>query len=124
MPNLIELIVGDLGQKRRYREYKARQKALPEPYRASAIALDRYLMHLGATNDGETLVRMLDDLMTMLEQAAADGTPLVRLLGDDPVDFVETFLANYGGDGWIDRERERLRRSIREAAATPEDDPR
>lgn len=124
MPNLIERIVGDLGQKRRYREYKARQKALPEPYRTSAVALERYLMHLGATNDGETLVRMLDDLMTMLEQAAADGTPIVQLLGDDPVDFVETFLANYGGAEWIGRERDRLRRSVREADETAKGDPR
>lgn len=120
MRNPVELIVGDLEQKRRYREYTARRKALPEPYRASGIALDRYLMHLGPTNDGPMLIRMLDDLVTMLEQAAADGTSIEQLLGDDPVDFVETFLANYDGGSWIERERDRLRRSVRDASASQE----
>lgn len=118
MRNPIELIVGDLAQKRQYREVTARQKALPEPYRASAVALDRYLMHLGASNDGATLIRMLDDLTTMLEHAAVDGTSIEQLLGDDPVDFVETFLANYGGGSWIEQERDRLRRSVRDAGAS------
>lgn len=114
--SVLDKIIGDLAHKRQYREYKARQRALPEPYRATAIALDRYLMHLGATEDGGTLVRMLDDLITLLEQGAADATPLRQLLGDDPVDFIETFLENYSRGSWIVKERNRLRRSVAEAA--------
>jgi DNA-binding ferritin-like protein (Dps family) len=114
--SVLDKIIGDLAAKRQYREYKARQKALPEPYRASAVALDRYLMHLGATDHTATLMKMLDDLITLLEQGAADRTPLRQLLGDDPVDFIETFLENYGRGSWIVKERDRLRRSVAEAA--------
>lgn len=118
--SVLDKLIGDLAHKRKYREYVARRKALPEPYRASAAALDRYLMHLGAVDDGETLVRMLDDLVTLLEQGAADGTPVPQLLGEDPVDFIETFLENYGRGSWIVKERDRLRRSVAEAVAHEE----
>lgn len=119
--SVLDKLIGDLGHKRRYREYVARRKALPEPYRTSAAALDRYLMHFGAVDDGETLVTMLDDLVTLLEQGAADGTPVRQLLGDDPVDFIETFLENYGRGSWIVKERDRLRRAVDEASAHEEE---
>ena len=36
MASLIEKITGDFGDKKRYRQYKARVKALPEGYRLAA----------------------------------------------------------------------------------------
>ena len=34
---------------------------------------------------------MLEDLADLFEQAAADGTPIREIVGDDPVEFVEAF---------------------------------
>ena len=51
---------------------------------------------------------MFDDLADLFEQAAADGTPIREIVGDDPVEFAETFAQNYSKGGWIDKERERL----------------
>jgi DNA-binding ferritin-like protein (Dps family) len=118
--SIFEKIIGDLQGKRQYREYKARVKALPEPYRASGAALERYLMNLGAGNDTAMLLAMLDDLATLLEQGAAERTPMRELLGDDPVDFAETFLANYPQGSWISKERARLNASIAKAVEEAE----
>ena len=38
----IEQVTGSLEQKKRYRQYKARTKQLPENYRTAIDALDRY----------------------------------------------------------------------------------
>ena len=38
---------------------------------------------------------MLEDLADLFEQAAADGTPIREIVGEDPVEFAETFLQNY-----------------------------
>jgi DNA-binding ferritin-like protein (Dps family) len=38
---------------------------------------------------------MLEDLADLFEQGAADGTPLRDVVGEDPVEFAEAFLANY-----------------------------
>ena len=62
MANLIEKVTGDLGDKKRYREYKARVKELPEVYRHAAGALERYLLNLGPSDSGSSLIAMLNDL--------------------------------------------------------------
>lgn len=111
-----EKIIGDLSAKKQWRDYKQRVHALPEPYRQTGAALERYLLNLGPTNDADGLIRMVSDLADLLEQAAAAQTPVRDLVGADPVVFAEEFMANYGDGSWIGRERARLTRTIDEAA--------
>ncbi|WP_404322153.1 DUF1048 domain-containing protein [Arthrobacter luteolus] len=116
---LIEKIVGDFGDKRRWRQYKTRVKGLPGPYRASAEALERYLVYFGALSDGSTMMTMLEDLADLFEGASVDGTSIRSVVGDDPVEFAETFLRNYSDGQWISKERQRLIQAI---DAAEEDD--
>ena len=108
----IEALTGSLEQKKQYKQYKARIEALPEPYRTAAKALDRYFMYYGGITDGDTLVTMLGDSADLWERAAIDGTPVSAIVGDDPVEFAETFAQSYGGAHWIDKERARLTKAI------------
>ena len=39
----------------------------------------------------------------------------IEIVGDDPADFAETFAEAYSGKRWIDKERERLNKSIEDA---------
>ena len=111
----IELATGSLEQKKQYKRYKARIEALPKPYGAVAKALQRYFMVYGGITDGETAVKMFDDFADLWERAAADGTPVRVIVGDDPVEFAETFAQAYTGKQWIDKERARLTKAIEEA---------
>jgi DNA-binding ferritin-like protein (Dps family) len=112
----IEKVTGSLDQKKQYRQHKARVQGFPPDYRTAVEAIERYLMYFGGISNGETLVRMLDDLADLFEQAAADGTPVRAIVGEDPVEFAETFLANYSEGQWINKERERLVKAINQAA--------
>jgi DNA-binding ferritin-like protein (Dps family) len=112
----IEQVTGSLEEKKRYRQYKARTKQLPANYRTAIDALDRYLMYFGSITRGDTLVSMLEDLADLFEQSAADGTPIREIVGEDPVEFAETFLQNYSEGQWINKERERLTKAIDRAA--------
>ncbi len=112
MANWIELVTGSLAEKREYRQHKARIDALPEPYGTAAKALYRYFNACGGLVDGPSIVRMLGDFADLWERAAADGTPVRAIVGDDPVEFAESFLQAYSGRHWQDRARERLRDSI------------
>ncbi|MCS4274958.1 DNA-binding ferritin-like protein (Dps family) [Mycetocola sp. BIGb0189] len=105
-----------IDEKKRYRTYKARTAPLPQPYRASIDALERYLMYFGP-GKGSELMLMLEDLADLFETAAADGTPVAAIVGEDPVEFAEAFRLNYPVGDWIIRERERLTRAIAEATA-------
>ncbi|GAA1056265.1 hypothetical protein GCM10017608_27630 [Agromyces luteolus] len=110
----IEALTGSLEQKKQYRQYKARVAALPEPYAAAAKAFERYFMVNGGITDGDTLVTMLGDFADLWERAAADETPVSDIVGDDPVAFAEAFTEAYVGKRWIDKERNRLTRTIEE----------
>ncbi|WP_435121290.1 DUF1048 domain-containing protein [Micromonospora tulbaghiae] len=108
----IETLVGSLDQKKQYKRHMARMEALPEPHRSAAKALQRYFMYQGGIVEGNTLVAMLGDSVDLWERAVADGTPVRAIVGDDPVEFAETFVQAYSGRQWIDKERERLRKAI------------
>ena len=96
-----------IGEKRRWRAYKARTKVLPGSYRGAIDALERYIMYFGPS-DGIVAATMFEDLAYLFERAAADGTPIRDIVGENPVDFAETFLDSYGKGSWVTKERERL----------------
>ena len=111
----IEALTGSLEQKKQYKQYQARIDALSAPYNATAKAVQRYLMYYGGVTDGDTLVTMFGDLADLWERAAVDGTPMRAIVGDDPVEFAETFAHAYTGKQWIDKERARLVKAIEDA---------
>ena len=111
----IETLTGSLEQKKQYKQYKARIEALPEPYGTVAKALQRYFMYYGGVTDGETALTMFSDFADLWERAAADRTPVREIVGDDPVEFAETFAQAYAGKQWIDKERARLTKAIDDA---------
>ncbi|MCV2393666.1 DUF1048 domain-containing protein [Actinotalea sp. M2MS4P-6] len=106
--SLISTLIGD---KRRWWAYKARTRRLPEDYRTAVGAIERYLMYLGPT-DGDSATTMFEDLADLFEQAAADGTSIRAVVGEDPVEFVEAFSRNYFAAGWVAREQKRLTDAI------------
>lgn len=58
---------------------------------------------------------MLEDLSDLWERAAVDGAPVRGIVGDDPVEFIETFAAACPGARWIDKEGRRLVETIEKA---------
>ena len=113
----IEKVTGSFEDKKRWRRYKTRKQQLPTNYRTAIDGLERYLMYAGAVVKGDVLMQMLEDLADLIEQAAADGTPIRDTVGDDPVDFAETFIRNYSDGQWVNSERKRLTDTIDRAAA-------
>lgn len=115
-PKWIELVTGSLEEKRQYKQLKLRLEALPEPHNSVAKALQRYFMYNGGVvMDGDGMLRMLGDFADLWERAAADGTPVREIVGDDPVEFADTFVQAYAGKRWIDKERARLVKAIEDA---------
>jgi DNA-binding ferritin-like protein (Dps family) len=92
---------------------------LPASYRTALEALERYLNYFGTGGGGSAIY---GDLIDLFEQSAANRTPIRQIVGEDPVEFIETFVLNYPKGQWIIRERERLISAIERAAGeTPEE---
>ncbi len=96
-----------IGDKRRWREYKARVKQLPPNYRAAVEGIERYLMYFGSL-EADSAGSLFEDVADLFEQAAADGTPIRDIVGEDPVEFVDALVRNYTKGGYVDKERQRL----------------
>ena len=109
------LIAKVIGPKRRWRAYKARVRQLPEKYRMAIDAFERYLNYCGGLVDVTSAQSLVNDLADLFERAAADGTPIREIVGDDPVQFIEALVANYEKGGYIARERQRLISAIEHA---------
>ena len=109
---LISKVIGD---KRRWRQYKARVRQLPPDYRTAVDAIERYLMHFGPM-DGDSAASLFEDVADLFEQAAADGTPIREIVGENPVEFAEAFAQNYSEGGYVPaRARKRLTDAIAHA---------
>ncbi|WP_067844439.1 DUF1048 domain-containing protein [Nocardia lijiangensis] len=102
-----------IGPKRRWRQYKARARELPPNYRGAIEAIERYLMHF-VPIDGDSNASMFEDLADLFERAAADGTPIREIVGEDPVVFVEAFVQNYSEGGYVPA---RARKQLTDALA-------
>lgn len=114
-PKWIEVVTGSLEVKRQYKQYRVRIDALPEPYRTVAKAMQRYYMYYGGFLDDKTAMKMWADFVDLWERAAVDGTPVQAIVGENPVEFAETFAQAYAGREWIDKERARLTRAVKSA---------
>ena len=79
------------------------------------LAADVKVHEDGIEVDGDVIVQMFLDLADFWERAALDGTPVRQVVGDDPVAFVEDFLATYKNAQWIAKERTRLTEAIARA---------
>jgi DNA-binding ferritin-like protein (Dps family) len=111
-----KLVAKVTGEKRRWREYKRRVRKLPADYAAAVTALERYILNFGP-EDGDSAATLFEDLIDLFEQAVADGTSIRGVVGEDPVEFAEAFLANYTKGGWATRQRNRLIAAIDSAEA-------
>ena len=117
--NFFELVVGSIDDKKQWRAYKARVKALPENYRVAVGAIEKYLWTFGETpTEWPRAGSMFDGLADLFERAAADATPIRDIVGDDPVEFAEEFARTYSDGGWIAKERARLVAAINNVTAT------
>ena len=65
-------------------------------------------MYYGGITDGDTTVQMFVDLVDLWERAALDGTSVADIVGEDPVEFAESFAQAYSSKRWIDKERAKL----------------
>ena len=78
-------------EKARYKQYKARKEQLPASYHEALGAVERHALSFGPAK-GDSLLSLVEDLVALFEQGAANGTAVSEIVGDNPVEFVDTFL--------------------------------
>lgn len=99
--SFIELVVGDLDEKRAYRRFMKRVNALPKEYRFAFKKMRNYLYYTDLTGC-ETL---FTDLVELLEASAAQGRPVLDVIGTDVSGFCDELVRASGSDALTPREK-------------------
>lgn len=88
MSKIINSIIGDLNEKKRYRDNEKRAKALPEEYAEAYKNIRNYLW----STSGILKIDPLFALVDMLEEAAAEGKHVLDVTGPDVAAFADEFV--------------------------------
>lgn len=86
--SMIELLVGSIDEKRAYRRFMKRVNALPKDYRYAFKKMRSYLYYSDLTGC-ETL---FTDLVELLEASAAQGKPVLDVIGTDVSGFCDELV--------------------------------
>lgn len=88
MSNIIDTIIGDLNEKKEYRENEKRAKALPVEYASAYKDIKQYIF----STSGILSIEPLKVLVDMLEEAAADNRRVTDITGPDVAAFADELV--------------------------------
>ena len=106
MNKIIEKIIGDLDEKKEWREIEKRAKALPEEYRNAYEKIKKYIWNSSAI---ET-IKPFGVLVDMFEEGAANGKKVLELTGEDVAEFADELVK--GEKSYYERIRAKLNKEI------------
>ncbi|MBB4912775.1 DUF1048 domain-containing protein [Actinophytocola algeriensis] len=96
---------------REWKAFEARAEKLPAEYRA---AWERIKVNISPHSDftGRNLIPILDGVLGLLEETAADGLSVQEVLGDDIDGFCGALTGGEEAPSYRDRWREQLNRNV------------
>jgi DNA-binding ferritin-like protein (Dps family) len=106
MSKIIDTIIGDLNEKKRYREAEKRAKALPAEYAEAYKDIRDYLWG----TSGIVTIDPLASLVDLLEEAAAHNRRVVDITGPDVAAFADELVR--GEKTWQDTQRHKLNKKV------------
>nr|WP_294489945.1 DUF1048 domain-containing protein [uncultured Anaerosporobacter sp.] len=113
--NFIKLVIGDLDEKREYKQMMKRVDALPKEYRFALKEIQKYMYTVGAPDGDMTMfsdMTTFTDLVDLFEASAADGRKVIDVIGSDVDKFCDEFMRAHITDS--ETLREKLNKEIME----------
>ncbi len=115
LDSIIKLVVGDLEDKREYKQLMKRVDALPEEYRYAFKKIRTYMYSVGAPNGDMTIftdLTMLINLVDLFEASAAEGKRVLDVIGKDVGQFADALMNATAGSS--ETPGDKLNREIKE----------
>ena len=106
MGKIINTIIGDLGEKKAYRQNEKRAKALPAEYDDAYKNIKRYIFNTSGIFSMEPLITLVD----IFEEAAAEGKPVIDITGSDVAAFADELVR--GTKSYQDQQRDKLNKNM------------
>ena len=94
----IKLIIGDLNEKREYKQMMKKVDALPKDYSFAFKMIQKYMYSVGAPGGNMTIftdMTMFKDLLELFEVSAAEGRQFNEVIGSDVDKFCDELMNAY-----------------------------
>jgi DNA-binding ferritin-like protein (Dps family) len=88
MSGILDKIIGDLGEKKEWKQIEARAKALPKDFAVAYNEIKKYIWSTAGTETIEPFKTLID----LFEEAAANGKSVVEVIGSDVAGFVDELV--------------------------------
>ncbi len=108
--NFWDLITGN-DMRREFKTFASRVKKLPVDYQTAWGEINVNLLPHGDFT-GRNLMPILDGVLGLLEETAADGQSVQEVLGDDIKGFCSALAGEEGAKSYRDKWREQLNRNV------------
>jgi DNA-binding ferritin-like protein (Dps family) len=112
LDSIIKLIIGDLEEKREYKQMMKRVDALPEDYRFAFRKIQKYMFSTGIGIDSDGGIKIFADLVDWFEASAAEGKQVLDVMGNDVGAFVEELAS--ASITYTQKLREKLNKEVME----------
>lgn len=96
---------------RQWKEFKARAKKLPAPYQSTWMLINAELWQRSDFT-GRSIMPLLEGVLELFEEAAADGRRVEDVLGGDVKGFCASLAGEQGAKTYRDRWHDRLNKTI------------
>ena len=106
MNKILNAIIGDFKEKKRYRKNEKRAKALPTEYAEAYKNIKHYLWNTSGILTIDPLISLVD----MFEEASANGRNVLDITGSDVASFADELVR--GEKSWKDQQRNKLNRKL------------
>lgn len=110
--SIIKLIIGDMAEKRGYKQMMKRVDALPEDYQFTFRKIQKYVYTTGVGIGGNGGITLFVDLIDFFEASAAEGKQVLDVIGNDVGAFVDE-LADATAS-YTEHQRETINKDIME----------
>jgi DNA-binding ferritin-like protein (Dps family) len=106
MSKFFDMVIGDLNEKKRYKEHEKRAKALPAEYAKAYKNMRDYIWSTSGLLTIEPLISLVD----LLEEAAASGRKVTDITGPDVAAFADELVR--GEKSYKDQQRQKLNEKL------------
>jgi DNA-binding ferritin-like protein (Dps family) len=113
--SIIKLVIGDIEEKRAYKQMMKRVHDLPKDYRFAFRKIQHYMFTVGSPNGDKTIFRdltMFTNLVDFFEENAAEGRPVLDVIGSDISAFSDEFMRASAAS--TENPQEKLNKEIKE----------
>lgn len=95
LDSIMKLVIGDMEEKRAYKQMMKRVHDLPRDYRYAFRKIQRYMYTVGSPNGDLTIftdLTMFTDLVELFEECAVEDKKVLDVIGSDVGKFSDEFM--------------------------------